>query len=175
MTIQKLILCICNFFQKYMLISHEASIETDSQFSDHSSSYNEFEPITSVNSAPPSEMCSSSQSLPRSASTPASNSTTQFSPQQTNPVTAATNKRPSEEQLFSKRGSKTKKSFTLMEEAVDALKQFCQSEPAPSPPSEMLNDSAHTLALFVESRLRSLSPENRKKCEDEILKLLTRF
>lgn len=73
-----------------MLISHEASIETDSQFSDHSSSYNEFKPITSVNSAPPSEMCSSSQSLPRSPSTPASNSTTQFSPQQTNPVTAAT-------------------------------------------------------------------------------------
>lgn len=158
-----------------MLISREASVETDSQISDQSSSsaYNEFEPST-VNSVPLSETYLSPQSLLKPASTPAPNSiSTQSAHQRINPVTAATNKRASEEQLFCKRGSKMKKSSTLMEEAVDALKQFCQLDPAP--PSETLSDSAHTLALFVESRLRSLSPEDQKQCEDEILKLLTRF
>lgn len=68
-----------------------------------------------------------------------------------------------------------KKSSTLLEEAVGVFKQFCQSDSTPSPSFETLHDSAHTLASFVESRLRSLSPESRKKCEDEILKLLTKF
>lgn len=70
---------------------------------------------------------------------------------------------------------KTKKSLTLMEEAIDVLKQFCQPDPSPSFQSETFNDSPHTLALFVETRLRSLPSESRKKCENEILKLLTMF
>lgn len=101
------------------------------------------------------------------------NTITQSSDLQTNSATTVS-KRSSEKPLFCKRGSKMKKSSTLMEEAVDALKQFCQPDPTP-PFFEMLHDSAHTLASFVESRLRSLSPESRKKCKDEILKLLTKF
>lgn len=152
-----------------MLIPKETGIEIDSQISDQTSSsiYSDFEPTTVNSIPPPDEMCSSNQSLPIS---------TNKSPQQTNHVTVI-NKRPSEKQLFCKRGSKSKKSEILMEEAIDVMKQFCQPDPPPAPSSDSktYNDSAHTMALFVESRLRSLSPCSRKDCEDEILKLLTKF
>lgn len=78
---------------------------------------------TTVNNVPLSEMCSSSESLPTSATSSLKGITTQSSHQQKN--VTVTKKRPSEEeQLFCKRGLKTKKQATLIEEAVDALKQF---------------------------------------------------
>lgn len=54
----------------------------------------------------------------------------------------------------------------IMEETIDILKQLCSSDQVLSPSQyEILNDSAHALAQFLETRLRSLSPENRKTCE----------
>lgn len=99
-------------------------------------------------------------------------------PQQIEKINATTRKRSSENQLFSKRGSKQKTSSTLMTEAIEVLKQFCTSDPSssiPSSQSETVSDTAHTLALFVETRLRSLPFESRKECENEIMKVLSKY
>lgn len=162
-----------------MLVSHEPNVENvDSPSPQNSLTVCSDFDSTTVYSAPLPEMCSSSPSLSRPAYFSTVSSITQ-SPQKqinqiNNPVTV-TNKRSSEEQLFCKRGSKMKKQ-TIMEKAVDALEQLCSSDQVSSPSqSEILNDSAYAFAQFLATRLRSLSPENRKTCEDEILKLLTRF
>jgi len=106
----------------------------------------------------------------------------QDSSQEINLATAVTKKQSSENPLYSKRGIKMKKPSILMEEAVDVLKQFCTSDPTSSTSSssasfqsEIVTDTAHTLALFVESRLCSLSLEKRKECENEIMKVLTNY
>ncbi|XP_071639677.1 uncharacterized protein [Temnothorax longispinosus] len=162
--------------QEFAIIPPEVNVgSTHLTSSDPNSSSvsvcSDFEPI-----APLPEKSLSPQSLPRLASNFALSSITQSSQQQQNSVTVS-NKRSSEnqQQLFYKRGLKTKKQSSIMEEAVGALKQMAQPDPVLSLPQPEINDSAHTLALFLETRLRSLPPENRKKCEDEILKLLTQF
>lgn len=79
--------------------------------------------------------------------------------------------------MYTKRGCTKRKSDTLMEEAVSAIKTLCQ----PSPPilhesnSSVSIDSAHTLGMYIATRLREMTPDQRRQCQNEILKLLSQF
>lgn len=96
---------------------------------------------------------------------------------------SASKKQDNENQMYTKRGSK-RKADTFMEEAVSAIKTLCQPDPITSLEPNLFvsrssqypdNDSAHTLGLFIAARLRAMQPEERRLCENEILKLLSQF
>lgn len=141
-------------------------VESDLINQQSTSSHNDCE-VTTISETP---------SISATASTPCSiSTTTQAFSEGNNVVTAK--KRSPEDTMFNKRGVKSKKPSTLMEEAVDALKQFCSSDipSIPSSETEKPSDTASSLAQFVETRLRSLPSEIRKECENDILKVLTKY
>ncbi|XP_071579431.1 uncharacterized protein [Temnothorax nylanderi] len=81
-----------------------------------------------------------------------------------------------ENQMYIKRGQAKRKSDTLMQEAVGAIKVLCKPDPKTTlDNSSTPTDSAFTLGSFIAARLRQMTPDQRKLCENEILKLLSQF
>lgn len=81
-----------------------------------------------------------------------------------------------EDLAFVKRGPK-KKTTSIMEEAVEALKKI-SNEKMPqvlqSPPrTPNTADACEYLGLFIAARLREMEPDVRLHCEIEIMKILT--
>jgi len=87
---------------------------------------------------------------------------------------SASKKQNAENQMYIKRGSVKRKSDNIMEEAVNAIKTLCKPDPI-KPHESNLSDAAHTLGLFIAARLREMIPDQRRQCENEILKLLSQF
>lgn len=78
----------------------------------------------------------------------------------------------SEDQLFTKRGKKT--GAVLMEEAVKVMKDICNQAPPPIDiPSA--GDREELFGNYVASRLRLLSDEQKKQCENDIMAVLFKF
>lgn len=66
----------------------------------------------------------------------------------------------------------------IMIEAVTAIKTLCKQDPnnsTNSSNSSVSTDSAHSLGLFIAARLREMTTDQRKLCENEILKVLSQF
>lgn len=95
-----------------------------------------------------------------------------------NPVTSSVSKMQGETQIYTKRGSAKRNPDHFMEEAIGAIKTLCQHEPpiaSHESNSSVSSDSAHTLGMFIAARLREMMPDQRKQCENEILKLFSQF
>ncbi|KYM99560.1 hypothetical protein ALC62_09693 [Cyphomyrmex costatus] len=88
-----------------------------------------------------------------------------------------------ENKMYTKRGyAKRKANFdpndnsAIMVEAVTAIKTLCKQDPNNSTnSSNSSTDSAHSLGLFIAARLREMTTDQRKLCENEILKILSQF
>ncbi|XP_077282836.1 uncharacterized protein LOC143908881 [Temnothorax americanus] len=94
----------------------------------------------------------------------------------TKPLSSVPKIQDAENQMYIKRGQAKRKSDTLMEEAVGAIKVLCKPEPKTTLDDSFTpTDSAFTLGSFIAARLRQMTPDQRKLCENEILKLLSQF
>jgi len=89
---------------------------------------------------------------------------------------AATKRKADEEEaLFSKRGKAKKTGSTLMEEAVRVMKDICKQQPVPSMEPIPTADREELFGNYVASRLRLMTVENKKQCENAIIAVLMDF
>ncbi|KAE8745951.1 hypothetical protein FOCC_FOCC007312 [Frankliniella occidentalis] len=110
-----------------------------------------------------------------------SNSSTGSTPAQphgTSPVPSATDvkKGVRDNEIYAKRGAAKRKASTLMEEAVQAVKQLA-SQPMPNFSEEVADtpDTAHHFGMFVAGRLRDMERDSRKECEKEVMSVLFKY
>jgi len=77
-----------------------------------------------------------------------------------------------EDKMFSKKGSKRAKGRALLADAVSVLKDVCK-QPESLPLTEP--DNEEHFANYVASRMRAMGPDEKKRCEAAILKVLLDF
>ncbi|XP_024890229.1 uncharacterized protein LOC112466398, partial [Temnothorax curvispinosus] len=78
----------------------------------------------------------------------------------TKPLSSVPKIQDAENQMYIKRGQAKRKSDTLMEEAVGAIKVLCKPEPKTTlDDSSTPTDSAFTLGSFIAARLRQMTPD----------------
>ncbi|KAK3926079.1 Transcription factor Adf-1 [Frankliniella fusca] len=92
------------------------------------------------------------------------------------PSCQATTKRKAEaEDLFSKRGNSKKTGAAMMEEAVKVMKDICKQQPPPPTESFPTADREEIFGNYIASRLRLMTDDNKKQCENAILAVLLNF
>lgn len=88
-------------------------------------------------------------------------------------TSSASKKQNAENQMYVKQGSAKRKSDNIMEEAVSVIKTLCK--PDSKELESNLSDAAHTLDLYIAARLHEMKSDERRLCENEILKLLSEY
>lgn len=72
--------------------------------------------------------------------------------------------------MYVKRGAAKKRKESLIEEAVTAIKTL-SNQPTPV----LQNDIVEHFGNFVMAKLREMLPDDRKRCEEEIMKILYKY